>query len=161
MLLTQELAAEQFEGEWRAVEGSDYFQSPLLYKENGFKKKEDAEAFIQKMKALEQTEAEVCSIERKKETRYAPLLFNLAEPVSYTHLILGIGSPHMGNEPVISEHLSAVLSQQRDNLELILGQVNLSTVPGLSLIHIWHNWCISEKSTKLYHLTYTFSDHRD
>ena len=31
------------------------------------------------MKALEQTEAEVCSIERKKETRYAPLLFNLAE----------------------------------------------------------------------------------
>lgn len=79
VLLTQELAAEQFEGEWRAVEGSDYFQSPLLYKENGFKKKEDAEAFIQKMKALEQTEAEVCSIERKKETRYAPLLFNLAE----------------------------------------------------------------------------------
>lgn len=77
--MTQELAAEQFEGEWRAVEGSDYFQSPLLYKENGFKKKEDAEAFIQKMKALEQTEAEVCSIERKKETRYAPLLFNLAE----------------------------------------------------------------------------------
>ena len=45
-------------------------------------------------------------------------------------IILGIGSPHMGNEPVISEHLSAVLSQQRDNLELILGQVNLSTVPG-------------------------------
>ena len=44
-------------------------------------------------------------------------------------IILGIGSPHMGNEPVISEHLSAVLSQQRDNLELILGQVNLSTVP--------------------------------
>ena len=79
VLLTQELAAEQFEGEWRAVEGSDYYQSPLLYKENGFKKKEDAEAFIQKMKALEQTEAEVCSIERKKETRYAPLLFNLAE----------------------------------------------------------------------------------
>lgn len=79
VLLTQELAAEQFEGEWRAVEASDYFQSPLLYKENGFKKKEDAEAFIQKMKALEQTEAEVCSIERKKETRYAPLLFNLAE----------------------------------------------------------------------------------
>mgnify|MGYP000361658479 CR=1 FL=1 len=39
VLLTQELAAEQFEGEWRAVEGSDYFQSPLLYKENGFKKR--------------------------------------------------------------------------------------------------------------------------
>jgi len=31
-----------FSGEWRAIEGSDYFKSPLLYKENGFKKKEDA-----------------------------------------------------------------------------------------------------------------------
>ena len=45
-------------------------------------------------------------------------------------IILGIGSPHMGNEPVISEHLSAVLSQQRDDLEFILGQMNLSTIPG-------------------------------
>ena len=37
------LEGESFEGEWRAVEGSRYFQSPVLYKENGFKKKEDAE----------------------------------------------------------------------------------------------------------------------
>ena len=29
------LAGESFEGEWRAVEGSRYFASPLLYKENG------------------------------------------------------------------------------------------------------------------------------
>ena len=34
------LAGENFDGEWRAVEGSRYFQSPYLYKENGFKKKE-------------------------------------------------------------------------------------------------------------------------
>lgn len=35
-----------FDGEWRSVEGSRYFQSPLLYKENGFQKREDAEALI-------------------------------------------------------------------------------------------------------------------
>lgn len=35
-----------FEGEWRAVEGSAWFQSPALYKENGFKKKEDAQKLI-------------------------------------------------------------------------------------------------------------------
>ena len=80
VLLTQELAAEQFEGEWRAVEGSDYFQSPLLYKENGFKKKEDAEAFIQKTESTgTDWKQRFVPLNRKKETRYAPLLFNLAE----------------------------------------------------------------------------------
>ena len=34
---------QELDGEWRAVEGSEYFKSPLLYKENGFKKREDAE----------------------------------------------------------------------------------------------------------------------
>ena len=42
VLLTQELLGKAFDGEWRAVEGSAYFQSPLLYKENGFKKEDDA-----------------------------------------------------------------------------------------------------------------------
>ncbi len=79
LLLVQELAGEQFEGEWKAVEGSDYYQSPLLYKENGFKKEEDARALIAKLKGMSPQEAEVVSVERKKETRYAPLLYNLAE----------------------------------------------------------------------------------
>ncbi len=79
VLLTQELFGKPFDGEWRAVEGSAYFQSPLLYKENGFKKEEDAKALIQKLKAITPQEALVVSVERKKETRYAPLLFNLAE----------------------------------------------------------------------------------
>ncbi len=79
LLLVQELAGEQFEGEWKAVEGSDYYQSPLLYKENGFKKEEDARALIAKLKGMSPREAEVVSVERKKETRYAPLLYNLAE----------------------------------------------------------------------------------
>ena len=41
------LDGEQFHGEWRAVKGSKYFESPLLYKENGFRKREDAEALIE------------------------------------------------------------------------------------------------------------------
>ena len=79
VLLTEELAGRTFDGEWRAVEGSAYYQSPLLYKENGFKKEEDAKALIAQLKSLTPQEAEVLSVERKKETRYAPLLYNLAE----------------------------------------------------------------------------------
>lgn len=79
VLLTQELAGKPFDGEWRAVEGSAYYQSPLLYKENGFKKEEDAKALVEKLKAMEPREALVAAVERKKETKNAPLLFNLAE----------------------------------------------------------------------------------
>lgn len=79
VLLMQELEGKSFAGEWRAVEGSAYYQSPLLYKENGFKKVEDAEALIGKLKGIVPQEALVVSVERKKETRYAPLLYNLAE----------------------------------------------------------------------------------
>ncbi len=79
VLLTQELDGKPFDAEWRAVEGSAYYQSPLLYKENGFQKREDAEALCAKLKAAELQLAEVMKIERKKEQKYAPLLFNLAE----------------------------------------------------------------------------------
>ncbi len=79
VLLVQELAGKRFAGEWRAVEGSTYYQSPLLYKENGFKKEEDAKALIGKLKGIVPQESLVLSVERKKETRYAPLLYNLAE----------------------------------------------------------------------------------
>ena len=61
VLLTQELAGKTFEGEWRAVEGSAYYQSPLLYKENGFKKKEDAEELIRRLKEIRPMEASVVS----------------------------------------------------------------------------------------------------
>lgn len=79
VLLIQELEGKSFTGEWRAVEGSTYYQSLLLYKENGFKRKEDAEALVEKLKGIRTQEALVVSVERKKETRYAPLLYNLAE----------------------------------------------------------------------------------
>nr|WP_296006173.1 DNA topoisomerase [uncultured Blautia sp.] len=73
------LQEHTFEGEWRAVEGSRYFQSPLLYKENGFKKREDAVTLCRMLTANTPWEAVVEKIERKKENKNPPLLFNLAE----------------------------------------------------------------------------------
>ena len=67
-----------FQGEWKAVEGSKFFNSPLLYKENGFRKREDAETCIEIMKAEGET-AQIAGIEKKKEKKNPPLLFNLAE----------------------------------------------------------------------------------
>ena len=73
------LEGENFEGEWRAVEGSRYFQTPYLYKENGFKEKVYAEKLIQELSVSQPLQCTVEKIERKKENRNPPLLFNLAE----------------------------------------------------------------------------------
>ena len=64
------------EGEWKAVEGSKYFQSPLLYKENGFKEEKDAKALIDLCTGKE---AKVKALEKSISKKRAPLLFNLAE----------------------------------------------------------------------------------
>lgn len=66
------------EGEWRAVEGSRYQDSPLLYKENGFRKEEDAKALIDALQASGQPPV-VEKVEKKKENKNPPLLYNLAE----------------------------------------------------------------------------------
>ncbi|MDE6991004.1 MAG: DNA topoisomerase III, partial [Lachnospiraceae bacterium] len=66
----------EIEAEWKAVEGSAYFGSPKLYKENGFKEKEDAEKLIT---SLEGKEAVVKTLEKGISKKKAPLLFNLAE----------------------------------------------------------------------------------
>ena len=73
------LEGENFEGEWRAVEGSRYFQTPYLYKENGFKEKAYAEKLIQELLVSQPLQCTVEKIERKKENRNPLLLFNLAE----------------------------------------------------------------------------------
>ena len=73
------LEGENFDGEWRAVEGSRYFQTPYLYKENGFKEKAYAEKLIQELLVSQPLQCTVEKIERKKENRNPPLLFNLAE----------------------------------------------------------------------------------
>ena len=66
-------------GEFRAVEGSRYYLSPKLYKENGFKEKKDAEALIRELRKEQPSAAFVESIERKTEKKNPPLLYNLAE----------------------------------------------------------------------------------
>ena len=69
------------EGEWRSVEGSAWYQSPLLYKENGFLKEETALALMEKLKQGKDfpLQGRIDSLEKKKETKNPPLLYNLAE----------------------------------------------------------------------------------
>lgn len=69
----------KFAGEWKAVEGSRYFNSPYLYKENGFKEKKYAEELISGLMAEPPVTAVLAKIEKKKETKNPPLLYNLAE----------------------------------------------------------------------------------
>ena len=81
-----------FEGEWRAVKGSRYFESYDLYKENGFKERKKAEELIQYLQTPDDESVNVAgiqgqsglncrieSIEKKKEKKNPPLLYNLAE----------------------------------------------------------------------------------
>ena len=72
------LQDKRFPGEWKAVEGTPMYLSPLLYKENGFKERRDAEELIGKLNA-NQSLCTVESVERKKENKNPPLLYNLAE----------------------------------------------------------------------------------
>lgn len=69
---------QTFDAEWKAVKGTKYFESPLLYKENGFKERADAEKLLEELKVGE-PEAVVEGIERKKEKKQPPMLYNLAE----------------------------------------------------------------------------------
>lgn len=61
-----------FEGEWRAVEGSAWFQSPALYKENGFKKKEDAQKLISFLEEEPQKAPVIEKIEKRRSRRIRP-----------------------------------------------------------------------------------------
>ncbi len=84
---------KEFDGEWRSVDGSDYYQSPKLYKENGFKERTDAAILCQNL-GYPKEDGDGCflpeppagagtavveKVERKKEKKNPPLLFNLAE----------------------------------------------------------------------------------
>lgn len=70
---------EKYDGEWRAIEGSKYYESNILYNESGFKKKEDAENLINELKNLNNNEAVIDQVSKTSENKNAPLLFNLAE----------------------------------------------------------------------------------
>ena len=93
VLSTIDAQGHMFEGEWRAVKGSRYFESYDLYKENGFKERKKAEELIQYLQTPDDKSVNVAagmqeqsglncrieSIEKKKEKKNPPLLYNLAE----------------------------------------------------------------------------------
>ena len=84
VLQNLEIQGKVLEGEFRAVEGSDYYLSPKLYKENGFKERKDAESCIEQlMRSSGQGQDGILTvidtIEKKKEKKNPPLLYNLAE----------------------------------------------------------------------------------
>lgn len=70
---------QTFEGEWRAVKGSRWFESFDLYKENGFKERKKAQELIAYLSEELPVRCQIASIEKKKEKKNPPLLFNLAE----------------------------------------------------------------------------------
>lgn len=79
VIATVAAGEDSFDAEWRAVEGSAYYQSPKLYKENGFLKKETAEELIEKLKQPLPLKAEIEKIEKKVEKKNPPMLYNLAD----------------------------------------------------------------------------------
>ncbi len=79
VLMQSEISGREFECEWRTWEQSKYFNSPLLYKENGFKEMQSAKELIAYLTAEPKEDAIVDTIEKKKETKNPPLLYNLAE----------------------------------------------------------------------------------
>ncbi len=79
VLSTIDVDGKTFEGEWRAVKGSRWFESFDLYKENGFKKREKAEELIRYLSDPSPVNCQIESIEKKKEKKNPPLLYNLAE----------------------------------------------------------------------------------
>lgn len=74
-----QLGEKSFEGEWKSVKGSRYFESFDLYKENGFKKEETAKELISYLSDRQPLQCVVTAIEKKQEKKAPPLLYNLAE----------------------------------------------------------------------------------
>ena len=79
VLAEAELAGKKFEVEWKVNERSRYHNSPKLYKDNGFKEESDAKELKEYLEAQEPQTGLVEVLEKKKEKKNAPLLYNLAE----------------------------------------------------------------------------------
>ncbi len=71
--------SSQFEAEWRVSPKSRYYKTPFLYKDNGFKDKQKAQELVDFMSETLPEQGIIEAIERKKETKNPPLLYNLAE----------------------------------------------------------------------------------
>lgn len=74
-----DIGGRKIDAEWKAVKGSKFHESPMLYKENGFKEKTTAQALINALESHKSPEMTIKSITMKDEKKQAPLLYNLAE----------------------------------------------------------------------------------
>lgn len=79
VLALTDIDGRKIDTEWKAVKNSKFHESPLLYKENGFKEKTTAQALISALESHQPTEMTIKSITMKDEKKQAPLLYNLAE----------------------------------------------------------------------------------
>ena len=80
VVATQSLGdGKEFPGEFRAVQGSDWYQSPKLYKENGFKEEKDAKELIRILEKKSAPAGSSGAHGKETETKNPPLLYNLAE----------------------------------------------------------------------------------
>lgn len=68
-----------FDAEWKTSETSRFYNTPYLYKDNGFKDRTKAQELVDYLSDPLPAEGSVTAIERKKEVKNPPLLFNLAE----------------------------------------------------------------------------------
>lgn len=75
----EEKESSQFEAEWKVSPKSRYYKTPFLYKDNGFKDKQKAQELVDLMSETLPEKGIIEAIERKKETKNPPLLYNLAE----------------------------------------------------------------------------------
>lgn len=66
---------------WKADKNSRYYESPLLYNENGFLKKADAEKLIAELE--KDMTLTVSDVKTQEKTEYAPYQFNLADLQNY------------------------------------------------------------------------------
>ena len=79
IIATNNIEGHTFESEWKISEKSKYFNTPYLYNDKGFKDKSKAEELVRFLSNPLPKMGVVESIEKKKETKNPPLLFNLAE----------------------------------------------------------------------------------
>ena len=79
VVMDMEIQGRSLVCDWKATEKSRYFNSPLLYKENGFKEEKDARELIRLLMEEPTEDMTVDAVEKKKETKNPPLLYNLAE----------------------------------------------------------------------------------
>ena len=73
------IAETSFKADWKAIEGSTFFMSPKLYKDNGFLNKEDADLFVKELTEKSQMMGTLLESQKKKETKNPPFLYNLTE----------------------------------------------------------------------------------